>query len=112
MALLAEPPQRPYEKIARIEARGAPGAQPRHAYDELRDRAGALGADAVIKAGEHRLRDATPAPYDPPDRPLLGNAHPGPLGVFDAGAFPPAGADMRVRGPYYVVEGVAIRYLD
>ena len=112
VVLLAEAPQRPYEEIARIEARGAPGTQQPDAYAELREKAGALGADAVIKLAERRRHDATPAPHDPPDRPRLGNAYPGPLGAFEPGAFPAEGADLRIRGPYYVVEGIAIRYLD
>ena len=106
--LLAEVPQRPYDEIARIEARGAPGTNPRDACAELREKAGALGADAVIKVAQRRRHDATPAPYEPP----LGNAYPGPLGALEPGAFPAAGADLRIRGPYYVVEGIAIRYLD
>jgi hypothetical protein len=29
---------------------------------------------------------------------------------LEPGAFPPAGVDVQVSGPYYVVEGVVIRY--
>lgn len=110
--LLAEAPARPYEEIARIEARGAPGTNPHDAYAELREKAGALGADAVIRVAQRRRHDATPAPYEPQDRPRLGNAYPGPLGALEPGAFPAEGADLRIRGSYYVVEGIAIRYLD
>jgi hypothetical protein len=66
----------------------------------------------VVKTGERALVDATPAPYDPPDRPLLGNAYPGPLRSLEPGAFPAEGARMKVRGRYYAVEGIAIRYVD
>ena len=108
--MLSQPPQRPYEDIARIEARGEPGTHRRLVYDELLRKADALGADAVVRLEEYTLQNRTPAPYDPPQRPLLGNAYPGPLQSFDPGAFPPEGAELRVRGPYFVVEGLAIRY--
>jgi hypothetical protein len=109
-ALLAEPPDTSYEEVARIEARGQPGTHRRLVYEKLRRKADALGADAVLKLEERTLHDGTPAPYDPPQRPLLGNAYPGPLQVLEPGAFPPKGASLRVRGPYYVVQGMAIRY--
>jgi hypothetical protein len=110
--LVGEPPPRAYEEIARLEVRGDTGAPVQHAYDELRWRAAALDADAVIKTGERTHVDRTPAPYDPAERPLMGNAYPGPLGVFEPGAFPPAGEGLKARGTYYEVEGIAIRYVD
>jgi hypothetical protein len=108
--LLAEAPERPYESVGRIAARGEPGMHRRLVYEALRRKADALGADAVLKLEERTLQQRAPAPYDPPQRPLLGNAYPGPLQSFDPGAFPPEGAQLRVRGPYFVVEGLAIRY--
>jgi hypothetical protein len=108
--LLAEAPRRAYEEVAWVQARGAPGTHRDLVYDELRRKADALGADAVLKPVERTLHDHTPAPYDPTQRPLLGNAYPGPMQVFEPGAFAPGGADLRVRGPYYLVEGMAIRY--
>lgn len=110
--MLAQKPDRPYEEIARLEVRGEVGAAPQQLYDELRERAHALGADAVVPIDQHALSDATPAPYDPPQRPLLGNAYPGVFSAFERGAFPPEGFEVRTRGRYYVVEALAIRYLD
>ena len=110
--MLQTPSERPYEVVGRLHVRGDPGEPVRHVHDELRWRANALGADAVVKTGESELPEHAPAPYDPPDRPLLGNAYPGPLRSLEPGAFPPAGRDLKVRGRYYVVEGIAIRYLD
>lgn len=108
--ILSEAPPRPYEALGRVQARGAPGTHRRLVYEELRRKADALGADAVVKLEEHTREALAPAPYDPPQRPLLGNAYPGPLQSFEPGAFPPEGADTRIRGPYLVVEGLAIRY--
>ena len=109
-ALLAEAPQRAYQEIGRVVVRGEPGTHRRLVYQELRRKADALGADAVIELDARTLRALAPAPFDPPQRPLLGNAYPGPLQAFEPGAFPPEGDDMRVRGAYLVVEGLAIRY--
>lgn len=110
--LLQTRPVQPHEELAYLEARGDPGAPVRYAYDALRWKAGAIGADAVVKTGQRSLADQTPAAYDPPDRPLLGNTYPGPLESFEPGAFPPAGEGLKARGRYYVVEGIAIRYVD
>lgn len=111
VAVLEEEPGRPHEVIAQVTARGIPGASIALVHDKLRDKARSLGADAVIAVETRQHFDATPAPYDPPQRPLLGNAYPGPLHSFDPGSFPPEGFNVRSRGPYYVAEGLAIRYL-
>ncbi|HEX6267244.1 MAG TPA: hypothetical protein VFZ81_10145 [Burkholderiales bacterium] len=110
--LLEERPAQPHEVLAHLEARGDPGAPVQYAYDELRWKANAMGADAIVKIEQRSLSDEAPVPYDPPDRPLMGNAYPGPLHDLEPGAFPPEGRDLRARGRYYVVEGVAIRYRD
>lgn len=110
--LLEAPPQRAYEIVARLQARSGTGVPVEYAYDELRWKASGVGADAVVKTSERPAWDAAPVPYDPPDRPLLANPYPGPLQSVEPGAFPPAGRDLRVRGRYYVVEGLAIRYAD
>jgi hypothetical protein len=69
----------------------------------------ALGADAVMSVEERTGEDRLPA-RDAGEAPLFGNAYPGPVRRLEPGAFPPAGFDVRVSGPYYEVEGVAIRY--
>lgn len=112
VAVLDGKPQRPYEVIERIEARGVPGAHVRLVREALADKARALGAEAVVAVEERKHFDGLPAPHDPRERPLIGEAYPGPLGAFERGAFPPAGSDVRSRGPYYVLEGLAIRYTD
>jgi hypothetical protein len=112
VALLDERPRRPHDVVARLEVRGDPGVPVEHAYGELRWKADALGADAVVKTAERSRLARAPARYEPPDRPLLGNAYPGPLRDLEPGAFPPEGRKLKVRGKYYVVEGLAIRYVD
>jgi hypothetical protein len=69
----------------------------------------ALGADAVMSIEERTGEDRLPA-RDAGEAPLFGNAYPGPVRRLEPGAFPPAGFDVQVSGPYYEVEGVAIRY--
>lgn len=110
--LLSEAPKRPFETVAQLEVRGAVGANRAQVYRALRAKAHALGADAVLHVEERAATDAAPAPYGPPDRPLLGNAYPGPLHALEPGAFPPGGSLSSVRGRYLVLEGRAIRYLD
>ena len=110
--MLAQAPTRAYEEIAPVAARGDPGTPLPYVYDELRRKAQALGADAVIRTTQQNRLERAPAPYDPPDAPLLGNAYPGVLDSTQPGGFPPAGRGLRTRGRVYVVEGMAIRYRD
>jgi hypothetical protein len=110
--LLTERPERPHEVIASVEARGFPGTHLAYVYDDLRRKALALGADAVVRVEERTHTDAVPPPSDSQDRPAIGNAYPGVLGIFEPGALPPAGFDVQTSGPYYVVDGLAIRFLD
>jgi hypothetical protein len=107
--LLTELPDRPHEVLGRVEARGAPGANVRHVYEDLRQKAGALGADAVVELVQRKRYDAAPARSDP-QRPELGQAYPGPLEALEPGYFPSYGFDVRTSGTYYVVAGLAIRY--
>ena len=108
--LLGGTPGRPYEEIGHIEARGRPGEHRRYLYQELRNKARALGADAVMSVEERTREDRMPA-RDAGEAALLGNAYPGPVRRLEPGAFPPAGSDVQVSGPYYEVHGIAIRYL-
>jgi hypothetical protein len=82
--LLENRPAQPHEELAHLQARGDPGAPLRYAYDEL----------LIRPTGRFW---ATP---------------PGPLENFEPGAFPPAGEGFKSRGRYYLVEGIAIRYVD
>lgn len=84
--LLGGRPQRPYEEIGRIEARGLPGEQRGFVRQELRNRARALGADAVV-AMQESARHAEP--------PSL-----------------PAGAGVQYGGRIYEARGIAVRFTD
>jgi len=89
--------------------RGDPGEQRSYVYQELRNKARSLGADAVIEVDERTGVYRLPDP-DAGEAPILGNAYPGPLHKTEPGAFPPAGFDVQVGGRYYEVEGIAVRY--
>lgn len=108
--MLDERPARAHQVVGRVEARGAPGTNVRFVYDELRRKAEALGADAVVRVEQRKHTDAAPLPSGPQEWPQLGEAYPGPLDKLEPGALPSYGFDVQTRGPYYVVEGLAIRY--
>jgi hypothetical protein len=112
VTLLDQKPQRGHVVVGTVRAQGYPGQPLGSVYEVLRESAQELGADAVVALEERVRVDATPAPYDPPQRPLIGNAYPGPLQDFEPGAFPPEGSRVRSRGEYYVVEGLAIRFTN
>jgi hypothetical protein len=107
--LIGGAPGRPYDEIGRIEARGKPGEHRSYVYQELRNKARALGADAVIRIEERSGLERLP-PAGAGEAPLMGNPYPGPVQSFERGAFPSAGFDVRVGGRYYEVSGVAVRY--
>lgn len=109
--LLGGVPERPYEEIGRIEARGKPGEHIAYVHQKLRNKARALGADAVIAVEERRREDRLPV-RDAGEAPLLGNAYPGPVRKTEPGAFPPAGFQVQASGPYYEVRGIAVRFAD
>jgi hypothetical protein len=106
--LIEGAPGRPYDEIGRIEARGRPGEHRSYVYQELRNKARALGADAVIRIEERSAIERLPPPRAG-EAPLMSNAYPGPLQRFERGALPSAGFDVRVGGRYYEVSGVAVR---
>jgi hypothetical protein len=110
IALFTDKPQRAYEVLGPVRAQGVPGEHVRLVYDRLRDNARRLGADAVIAVETQEYFDAIPVPYDPPPRPPIGAAYPGPLHTFEPGAFPPEGFGVHSRGAYYAAEGLAIRF--
>lgn len=107
IAILDQAPERPYVPVWPVSAR-APASAGRSAIDEaLRDQARELDADAVII--ERRYLDPSPAPGD--ERSVgLGDPYPGVLESLEPGAFPRATTGVRVYGPHWIVEGLAIRF--
>ncbi|HEX6268091.1 MAG TPA: hypothetical protein VFZ81_14500 [Burkholderiales bacterium] len=110
--LIGGAPGRPYDEIGRIEARGRPGEQRSSVYQELRNKARALGADAVIQVEERAQKRRRLPQSGASEAPLLGNAYPAPARKTEPGAFPPAGFDLQTSGPYYEVRGIAVRFVD
>jgi hypothetical protein len=108
--LLRGAPARPYEEIGAIEARGRPGEQLGFVRQELRNKARALGADAVIRLDEHNGLHASRGREEQPD--LIGNPYPGPVYRVDPGSVPAPQLEMQTGGRYYELRGIAVRYAD
>lgn len=112
VALLREKPQRPYHEIARLELRGQPGAPRWTVYEQLREKARSLGADAIVTLGEERKRQPAP-PLEHEPRVALGNAYPLVLESLDRGAFSYEGkGPATVGGVFWEVEALAIAYAN
>ena len=110
VALLEQPPERAYRELGRIDAQGRIAGPRETAYDELRSRAAALGADAVIKLDEERRYRAPPDP-SLEGRTALGDPYPDLVESLRPGFFGYEGSGLRTVGGYYwVVSGVAIAY--
>lgn len=108
--LLGGAPARPYEAIGEIEARGSPGEHRRYVHQELRNKARALGADAVIEIVERSEMERVPGREGSED--LLGNAYPGVVHRALPGSLPAYGFDVQSGGRYYELRGLAVRYTD
>lgn len=110
--LLREKPQRPYQEIARLEVRGRPGAPRWTVYEQMREEARSLGADAIVTLSEERRRQPA-APFEQEPRVTLGNAYPLVLESLDRGAFPYEGeGPATVGGVYWEIEAHAIAYAN
>jgi hypothetical protein len=59
VAILLRPPERPYVEIAKLETKGAIGEPEPTLYEQAREKAAAIGADAIIIAD-------TASVYHPP----------------------------------------------
>lgn len=108
--LLREKPHRPHHEIARLELRGRPGAPRWTLYEQLREKARGLGADAIVTVSEERKRQPAPT-FEQEPRVTLGNAYPLVLESLDRGAFPYEGeGPATVGGVFWEVEALAIAY--
>lgn len=106
VAILDQAPDRHYEPVWPVSARAQASAGESVLDEKLRDEAREVGADAVIV--ERRYFDPSP-PAD--ERATgLGSAYPELFESFDRDAFPQATLGARIRGPYVIAEGLAIRY--
>jgi hypothetical protein len=107
IAILDKPPDRYYEPVWPVSARAEAKSGKAALYDQLREKARDVGADAVII--ERRYFDPSPAPGDGREA-GLGDPYPELLESLEPGACPHASTGARVYGPYVIAEGVAIRY--
>jgi hypothetical protein len=106
--ILFSAPRRPYSEIAVLESRGELGVSSIDVLEDLRRKAQALGADAVIVTANEGRYQPPVAVYDP--------------WFYDPffyrqrylyGPYSPYGDFRVIEGGYYdVAKGIAIRYQD
>lgn len=109
VALLRVTPEQSYRELGTVEARGSLGTRREAAYDELREKARALGADAVVLLSEERLYHPPTPPEGMEDRPSIGDAYPEPLERTVPGRFGYEGTGVQiVAGSYWQVRGLAV----
>lgn len=120
VAILDEFPQRAYQRIALIEAQGVLGGSEADLFEDARNKAQALGADAIVRLDVvTEYREPVPV-YDPwygmhlyRPYPYSGFYHPSP---FAYGPYPYGGYPYGYRwiggGTIKTLKAVAIRYRD
>ena len=112
--VLLQKPARPHVEIALLESRGGSEAD---LFNDAREKAAAIGADAIVKLETEREYYPPVAMYDPWADPFYWGPYPYRYRHYGYGPFSPF---FPVMGPYYVVPGgysyilktTAIRYLD
>ena len=105
--VLLQKPARPYSEIALIESSGMSEAD---MLNDAREKARALGADAIVKLDTERVYNPPMAVYDPWYDPYY-------WGYYRPRFYPPPyhpwGAYQVVGGYYsYTMKSVAIKYMD
>lgn len=104
-------PSRPHTEIALVESQGEVGASEADLLNDARDKAKALGADAIVKLETQRIYHPPVAIYDPWYDPLF-------YGYYRYRPFPPfphpwASPYRMVGGGYsYILKALAIKYRD
>jgi hypothetical protein len=104
-------PSRPYTEIAFVESHGDLGASEADLLNHARDKARALGADAIVKLETQRIYHQPVAVYDPWYDPLF-------YGYYRYRPFPPfphpwASPYRMVGGGYsFVLKTLAIKFRD
>ena len=106
--ILLEKPQRPYRELALLESRGWIGDGEAQLWEDAREKARALGADALIRLEVYRTVYPPVAYYDPFLTPYYSPFYPSPY--FFPSPFP----EYRVfpGGAAYTLKTVAISYAD
>jgi len=105
--ILFEPPQRPYTQIAMLETEGEFGVSELELLEDMRERARALGADAIVRT-ETRQWYQPPTPmYDPMYDPFFYPRRYYPYAPFGS---PYGGYRWVGGGYYYTAKAMAIKY--
>ena len=107
--VLLQKPARPFTEIALIESRGEIGASEADLLNDAREKAKALGADAIVKTELERVYHQPVPMYDPWYDPLY-------FGYYRYRPFPPFPQPW--AGPYrligggvsYTLKALAIKY--
>jgi len=110
--VLLEKPTRPHVEIALLESRGDSEAE---LFNDARAKAGALGADAIVKVEMQRRFHQPVAVYDPWYDPFYWGPYPYRHRYYSpfAPVYPPFGAYHVLPGGFsYILKAAAIRYLD
>ena len=104
--ILLEKPQRPYREIALLESRGMVGDSEAALWQDAREKARALGADALIRLEVDKTVQPPTVIYDPFFSPFYS-----PYYMHDY-FFPPYFAEYHVipGGAVYTLKTVAIKY--
>ena len=106
--VLLEKPNRPYDEIALLESRGELGVTESDLLNDAREKARALGADAIVRLDTERVYYPPVAVYDPWYDPFYWR----PYRYRHVAPFAhPWGAYTVVGGGYsYVLKALAIKY--
>jgi hypothetical protein len=105
--VLFEPPQRPYLQIAVLEAEGVFGTSELELIEDMRKRAQALGADAVIVTGTREWYQPPSPIYDPMYDPFF---YPRRYYPYSPYGVPYGGYRWVGGGYYYTAKAIAIKY--
>jgi hypothetical protein len=108
--VLLQKPPRPHFDIALIEAHGEVGVSEAELLNDAREKAKALGADAIVKTDLERIYVKAVPVYDPWYDPLF-------FGYYRYRPFPPYPSPwtpyrLNADGYVYTLKAVAIKYRD
>jgi hypothetical protein len=104
--ILLEKPQRPYREIALLESRGMVGDGEAALWHDAREKAQALGADALIRLEVDKTVQLPVILYDPFFSPFYSSYYP------HRYFYPPYFTEYRLipGGPAYTLKTLAIKY--
>ena len=106
--ILLEKPLRPYTQIALLESRGMVGGGESELLEDAREKAQAVGADAIIRLEVEKTLQPPVAIYDPPYSPYFSHYSLYGYPYF----YPPYYGGYRVigGGTIYTLKALAIKY--